>query len=53
VKEVSLTKDLKVSKNKKIRYFDDYKLHINEEIQMEGDPTSFEEIIRGVNTTKW
>jgi hypothetical protein len=51
VKEVPLVKDLKVSKNQ--IFFYDYKLYINEEIQMKGDPTSFEETMRGVNTSKW
>jgi hypothetical protein len=51
VKEVPLAKDLKVSENQ--IFFDDYKLYINEEIQMEGDPTSFEETIRDVNASKW
>jgi hypothetical protein len=31
---------------------DDYEFYINEEIQMKGDPTSFEETMRGVNTSK-
>ena len=32
---------------------DDYKVYVSEEIQMEGDPTSFEEVMRSVYSSKW
>ena len=33
--------------------FDDYEVYNSEEIQMEDDPTSFEEAMRSVNSSKW
>jgi hypothetical protein len=32
---------------------DDCEVYVNEEIQMEGDPTSFEEAIRISHSSKW
>jgi hypothetical protein len=32
---------------------EDYEVYVNEEIQMEGDPTSFEKAIRSVYSSKW
>jgi hypothetical protein len=32
---------------------DDYKVYVSEEIQMEGDPTSFQEAMRSVHSSKW
>jgi hypothetical protein len=32
---------------------DDYEVYISEEIQMEGDPTSFEEAMRSAYSSKW
>jgi hypothetical protein len=32
---------------------DNYKVYISEEIQMEGDPTSFEEVMRSTHSSKW
>jgi hypothetical protein len=32
---------------------DDYEVYVSEEIQMEGDPTSFEEAVRSVHSSKW
>jgi hypothetical protein len=32
---------------------DDYEVYVNEEIQMEGDPTSFEETMRSAHSYKW
>ena len=32
---------------------DDYGVYNNEEIQMEDDTTFFEEVMRGVNSSKW
>jgi hypothetical protein len=32
---------------------EDYKVYVSEEIQMEGDPTSFEEAMRSVHSSKW
>jgi hypothetical protein len=32
---------------------DHYELYISEEIQIEGDPTSFEEVMRSVHSSKW
>jgi hypothetical protein len=31
----------------------DYKVYVSEEIQMEGDPTSFEEAMRSDHSSKW
>jgi hypothetical protein len=31
----------------------DYEVYVSEEIQMEGDPTSFEEAIRSAHSSKW
>jgi hypothetical protein len=32
---------------------DDYEIYVSEEIQMEGDPTSFEEAMRSAHSSKW
>jgi hypothetical protein len=32
---------------------DDYEIYVSEEIQIEGDPTSFEEAMRSVYSSKW
>jgi hypothetical protein len=32
---------------------DDYEVYVSEEIQMEGDPTSFEEAMRSADSSKW
>jgi hypothetical protein len=32
---------------------EDYEVYVSEEIQMEGDPTSFEEAMRSVHSSKW
>jgi hypothetical protein len=32
---------------------DDYKVYVSEEIQMEGDPASFEEAMRSAHSSKW
>jgi hypothetical protein len=32
---------------------DDYEVYVSEEIQMEGDPTSFEKAMRNVYSSKW
>jgi hypothetical protein len=32
---------------------DDYEVYVSEEIQMESDPTSFEEVMRSVYSSKW
>jgi hypothetical protein len=32
---------------------DDYEVYVSEEIQMEGDPTSFEEAMRNAYSSKW
>jgi hypothetical protein len=32
---------------------DDYEVYVSEEIQMEGDPTSFEEATRSAHSSKW
>jgi hypothetical protein len=31
----------------------DYEIYVSEEIQMEGDPTSFEEAMRSAHSSKW
>jgi hypothetical protein len=33
--------------------FEDYEVYVSEEIQMEGDPTSFEEAMRSAHSSKW
>jgi hypothetical protein len=33
--------------------FDDYEVYVSEEIQMEGDPTYFEEAMRSAHSSKW
>jgi hypothetical protein len=33
--------------------FDDYEVYVSEEIQMEGDHTSFEEAMRSSHSSKW
>jgi hypothetical protein len=33
--------------------FDDYEVYVSEEIQIEGDPTSFEESMRSAHSSKW
>ena len=35
------------------QFSDDYKVYVSEEIQMEGDPTSFEEAMRSVYSFEW
>ena len=35
------------------RLSNDYEVYVSEEVQMEGDPTSFEEVIRSVYSFKW
>jgi hypothetical protein len=32
---------------------DDYEVYVSEEIQMEGDPASFEEAMRSAHSSKW
>jgi hypothetical protein len=32
---------------------EDYEVYISEEIQMVGDPTSFEEAMRSTHSSKW
>jgi hypothetical protein len=32
---------------------DDYEIYVSEEIQIEGDPTSFEEAMRSAYSSKW
>ena len=34
-------------------FSDDYEVYVSEEIQMEGDPTSFEEAMRSVYSFEW
>jgi hypothetical protein len=40
-------------KNRRPTISDDYEIYNSEEIQMEDDPTSFEEAMRRVNSSKW
>ena len=47
---VEAPEDLKELVN---QFSDDYKVYISEKIQMEGDPTSFEEAMRSVYLFKW
>jgi hypothetical protein len=32
---------------------DDFEIYVSEEVQMEGDPTTFEEATRSVHSSKW
>jgi hypothetical protein len=32
---------------------DDYEVYVSEKIQMEGDPTTFEEAMRSAHSSKW
>jgi hypothetical protein len=32
---------------------EDYEIYVSEEIQMEGDPTSFKEVMRSAHSSKW
>jgi hypothetical protein len=32
---------------------EDYEVYVSEEIQIEGDPTSFEEAMRSAHSSKW
>jgi hypothetical protein len=32
---------------------EDYEVYVSEEIQIEDDPTSFEEVMRSVHSSKW
>ena len=34
-------------------FSDDYEVYVSEEIQMKGDPTLFEEVMRTVYSSKW
>ena len=34
-------------------FSDDYEVYVSEEIQIEGDPTSFEEVMGSVYSSKW
>ena len=38
---------------RKLAIYDDYEVYNSEKIQMEDDPTSFEEAMRSVNSSKW
>jgi hypothetical protein len=38
---------------RRLAIFDDYEVYVSEEIQMEGDPTSFEEAMRSAHSSKW
>ena len=35
------------------QFSDDYKVYVSEEIQIKGDPTSFEEAMRSAHLSKW
>ena len=35
------------------QFFYDYEVYVSEEIQIEGDPTSFEEVMISVYSSKW
>ena len=35
------------------QFSDDYEVYVSEEIQIEGDPTSFEEAMRSVYSVEW
>jgi hypothetical protein len=40
-------------KARRLAISDDYKVCVSEEIQMEGDPTSFEDAMRSAHSSKW
>ena len=35
------------------QFSNDYKVYVSKEIQMKGDPTSFEEVMRSVHSSRW
>jgi len=35
------------------QFSNDYEVYVSEEIQIEGDPTSFEKAMRSVYSSKW
>ena len=35
------------------QFFDNYEVYVSKEIQMEGDPTLFEEAMRSAYSSKW
>jgi hypothetical protein len=43
----------KSQRARRLAISDDYEIYVSEEIQIEGDPTSFEEAMRSVNSSKW
>jgi hypothetical protein len=38
---------------KRSTIYNDYEVYVSEEIQMEGDPASFEEAMRSAHLSKW
>ena len=51
--KVPVAKTLEGLKELVNQFSDDYKVYVSEEIQMEGDPTSFEEAMRSVYSFEW
>jgi hypothetical protein len=43
----------KSQRARRLAISDDYEIYVSEEIQIEGDPTSFKEVMRSVNSSKW
>jgi hypothetical protein len=38
---------------KRSAIYDNYEVYASEEIQMEGNPTTFEEVMRSAHSSKW
>ena len=51
--KVSVAEALEGLKELVNQFSDDYEVYVSKEIQMEGDPTSFEEAMRSVYSFKW
>ena len=51
--KVSVAEALEDLKKLVNQFSDDYEVYVSKEIQMEGDPTSFEEAMRSVYSSKW
>ena len=51
--KVPVAEALEGLKELRNQFSEDYEVYVSEEIQIEGDPTSFEEVIRSVYSFKW
>jgi hypothetical protein len=50
---MNLLEDLEGGGGRRSAISDDYEVYVSEENQMEGDPTSFEEVMRSAHSSKW